>query len=125
MKCPECGGAMWDNREDKRNPKSPDYKCKDKSCGHAVWLNDKKDEPKKGPFSELADEQNAVEQNFVNAAKASTILDGLVPIMQACIAVTNGLVKSLNAEERDLLGDPQAIAISLFIETNRKLGKGQ
>jgi len=28
---------MWDNRNDKRNPKSPDYKCKNRSCGEGVW----------------------------------------------------------------------------------------
>lgn len=28
---------MWDNRDSKRNPKQPDYKCKDKECGKAVW----------------------------------------------------------------------------------------
>jgi hypothetical protein len=31
--CPECGGEMWDNRQDKRNPKSPDFRCKNKVCG--------------------------------------------------------------------------------------------
>jgi hypothetical protein len=35
--CPKCGGAMWDNREGKRNPKAPDFKCKDKSCDGVVW----------------------------------------------------------------------------------------
>ncbi len=35
--CPDCGGQMWDNREGKRNPKAPDYKCKDKTCAGAVW----------------------------------------------------------------------------------------
>jgi len=37
--CPKCGGAMWDNRADKRNPKSPDFKCRDRACGHPIWLN--------------------------------------------------------------------------------------
>jgi hypothetical protein len=36
--CPECGGQMWDNRATKKG-RQPDYKCKDKSCGKAVWLN--------------------------------------------------------------------------------------
>ena len=27
--CPKCQGPMWDNREGKRNPKAPDFKCKD------------------------------------------------------------------------------------------------
>lgn len=33
--CPNCGGAMWDNRLEKRNPKAPDFKCKDRTCVQA------------------------------------------------------------------------------------------
>ena len=39
--CPKCGGKMWDNRKGKKNPKAPDFKCKDTECGKnggAVWL---------------------------------------------------------------------------------------
>lgn len=36
--CPECGGKMWDNSDIKKG-KAPDYKCKDKSCDGAVWLD--------------------------------------------------------------------------------------
>jgi hypothetical protein len=28
---------MWDNRENKRNPKAPDFKCKDRSCDGVIW----------------------------------------------------------------------------------------
>lgn len=35
--CPECGSDMWDNRLTKRNPRSPDYVCKDRSCNGVVW----------------------------------------------------------------------------------------
>ena len=28
--CPQCGGEMWDNRGRKKNPKAPDFVCKDK-----------------------------------------------------------------------------------------------
>ena len=35
--CPKCQGPMWDNRVGKRNPKAPDFKCKDKSCDGVVW----------------------------------------------------------------------------------------
>lgn len=38
-KCPDCGGPMWDNRATKKG-KQPDYKCRDKSCNKAIWLND-------------------------------------------------------------------------------------
>lgn len=43
--CPVCNGPMFDNRRDKASgkssPKSPDFKCKDKACSKAVWLDSK------------------------------------------------------------------------------------
>ena len=42
--CPLCGGAMWDDRLSKRNPKAPDFKCKNKpkmkggpGCEGVIW----------------------------------------------------------------------------------------
>ncbi len=35
--CPVCHGPLWDNREKKRNPKAPDFKCKDKGCEGVIW----------------------------------------------------------------------------------------
>lgn len=35
--CPDCGGPMWDNRSTKKG-NQPDFKCKDRSCNKAVWL---------------------------------------------------------------------------------------
>ena len=35
--CPKCAGKMWDNRLSKRNPKAPDYKCRDRSCDGVIW----------------------------------------------------------------------------------------
>lgn len=39
--CPQCGGAMWDNRgtpeKPKQNPKAPDFKCRDKQCSGVIW----------------------------------------------------------------------------------------
>ena len=43
--CPKCGGPMWDNRKDKKNPKGPDLKCRDKDgCDHAIWLKSWRDD---------------------------------------------------------------------------------
>jgi single-strand DNA-binding protein len=36
-RCPKCAGDMWDNRASKRNPKAPDFKCKDRNCDGVVW----------------------------------------------------------------------------------------
>lgn len=39
--CGICGGQTWDNRENKRNPRGPDFKCKDRdACGAAAWLDE-------------------------------------------------------------------------------------
>ncbi|HEU4631014.1 MAG TPA: hypothetical protein VFS08_14785 [Gemmatimonadaceae bacterium] len=35
--CPKCSGPMWDNRESKRNPRAPDFKCRDKACDGVIW----------------------------------------------------------------------------------------
>ena len=35
--CPTCAGSMYDNREGKRNPKAPNFKCKDKGCEGVIW----------------------------------------------------------------------------------------
>jgi hypothetical protein len=37
MQCPKCGGEMWNNIGRKKNPKQPDYKCKDKECDGVIW----------------------------------------------------------------------------------------
>lgn len=37
VSCPKCGGRMWDNRLTKRNPKAPDYKCRDRGCDGVIW----------------------------------------------------------------------------------------
>ena len=36
-RCPKCAGDMWDNRVGKRNPKAPDFKCKDRECEGVIW----------------------------------------------------------------------------------------
>ena len=47
--CPKCGGRMWDNRLTKRNPKAPDFKCRDRSCDGVIWppKSEKSAEPAK------------------------------------------------------------------------------
>lgn len=35
--CPKCSGPMWDNRAGKKNPKAPDFKCRDKNCDGVIW----------------------------------------------------------------------------------------
>lgn len=34
--CPKCGAEVWDNRNNKKSPKGPDFKCK--ACSEGFWL---------------------------------------------------------------------------------------
>jgi len=45
-RCPVCKGAMWDNREGKKNPKAPDFKCRDRGCDGVYWPGEWPPEPK-------------------------------------------------------------------------------
>ena len=35
--CPKCGGPMWDNRNSKRNPRAPDFRCRNRVCDGVLW----------------------------------------------------------------------------------------
>ena len=47
--CPKCGDDMWDNMENKKNPKGPDFKCKTKDCAVALWIYTPKEGSKNIP----------------------------------------------------------------------------
>ena len=50
--CPACGGRMWDNRTTRRNPRAPEFRCRDRSCPGRIWhYAGPDDEPPRGPKS--------------------------------------------------------------------------
>jgi hypothetical protein len=51
--CPKCGGKTWDNRATKRNPKAPDFKCRDKSCDGVVWPERASRAPAERPIEDI------------------------------------------------------------------------
>lgn len=60
--CPKCDGQMWNNRESKRNPKAPDYKCKNTSCDGAIWLPAEESKPAVNQGELVAFRKAAVDQ---------------------------------------------------------------
>ena len=59
---------MWDNRRDKRNPKAPDFKCKDRdNCDGAIWLDSKKTKIPGANFSGPKSNGNRAYENGTNA----------------------------------------------------------
>lgn len=67
--CPKCQGPCWDNREGKRNPKAPDYKCKNKACDGAIWL------PKEAITEGYGTDQVLRDQYFNHAEKLMAGMD--------------------------------------------------
>ncbi len=65
--CPKCGGRMWDNRLTKKNPKQPDYRCRQRSCDGVIWPLRNGDTPKRAtvPADEPPlDESQAVDDGL-------------------------------------------------------------
>lgn len=56
--CPVCHSDMWDNRLTKKNPKQPDFKCKDPKCSGAIWP------PKGGPVNGTAENTRLVRDSL-------------------------------------------------------------
>ncbi len=97
--CPKCGGAMWDNRQSKKSPKQPDYRCKDRSCDGVIWpAREKKngappppsltpeevDEKRKTVVALHAKSFKHVLENYVKLAKDH----GIPPTLEGLSALT-------------------------------------
>lgn len=61
--CPVCSGRMWDNRVGKRNPKAPDFKCRDKACEGVIWPPKEGEEGSKGAKKGAAAAKSAAKKN--------------------------------------------------------------
>lgn len=91
LRCPDCGGPIWDNRDDDKSAanggKRPNFKCKDKDCDWASW--DSEDEvfgSEEGyewadPLEDFPELQSAVREleslNEERGANARTWLEGI------------------------------------------------
>lgn len=63
--CPICNGPCWDNRTSKRNPRQPDFKCKDKTCNGAIWLDSKR--PAHGASVPMSEPRAVQQQHSSNS----------------------------------------------------------
>ena len=95
--CGKCGGAIWDNRgPTKKNPKAPDFKCKDKSCDWVAWPPSPKD-----PF---------VWADAVPVAKAT----------ETTTAATGGQVSPMQSIHTDC-AEYVEVAVSLALNLNKAI----
>jgi hypothetical protein len=71
--CPKCGGRTWDNRLTKRNPRAPDFKCRDRSCDGVIWP------PKPGSDNKKVDDGDAADEKETATAWAPLSSAPLIP----------------------------------------------
>jgi len=120
---------MWDNRADKKNPKAPDYKCRDRSCDGVIWppkgaRNGTRQAPSaSAPIPDdppWLDDQEAVEAAVVAQGKQGAEFATLTGHYDKCFRHAVGL--ATQAEKAGVvvtLEGVSAIAATLFIASNR------
>ena len=149
IRCPRCQSKMFDNRADKKNPKSPDFRCSDKTClddsgfRTALWERDTKKPNafrqalRKAPPSEPPEfggpmpweqEQAQEEQATVTAIKDSTQvlpverherLNAVLQVYGVCFQHAVELAEKV--AERDISPpDVSAMAATLFIQASQR-----
>jgi hypothetical protein len=109
-KCLKCGGPLWDNRADKKTPKSPDMKCRDKACAEPYWIG--KPRPKSaGPGQPTP--------SYVKADKWTW--ETLQQTYHKCLAIAaKESTTFVNATKIPVTGaDVVAMAACLFITASR------
>lgn len=121
VECPKCGGEMWNNIQKKAEGKfkatSPDYSCKDKSCGGAIWPP--KDGPKRSMYDELK-EQDKIEEKFAKTVTMGEKVAEYASNYETCLSGALAL-KSAFADRFEI--DAQALATTFFIEYNKNAAR--
>lgn len=138
VRCPRCGGSTWDNRLTKRNPKQPDFKCRDKNCDGVIWPprpgTATRAQPQPSPnYGQLPgdDEQAEVEAAFVQGvlntgeANAAEIrVQKLNALLQAYnVAFAHALACAKKAQDAGVeptLEGVSAISATLFIQASQR-----
>ena len=139
--CPKCGGRMWDNRQSKRNPKAPDFKCRDRNCDGVLWpgqhkaaepiftprrAQDGPEEARTESPAAVHDEQGG-EQHASDQNSASGATDARTTLRRCYLDVTDFVLSQVRPRYQDA-GVPctdatvAAIAATLFIATCRAEG---
>lgn len=116
VECPKCGGRMWDNRETKKNPKAPDYKCRDRNCDGVIWPP-KNGQPNVGPKSEKQAFTAGPRIPQMDGPMDTDKLDRLFALYGVCLSEAIQQAKKL--DEADVGSTPESVAsmaATIFIQ---------
>lgn len=122
--CPTCGGRMWDNRASKRNPKAPDFKCRDRTCDGVLWPGQHR-----ALFPAMESPRIAAVQDVEKPTEnAATRTSGVGESLRSrYLDLTDFVIGSVRPkyEERGLQCGPDtvaAITATLYIAETRRVG---
>lgn len=125
--CPKCGGLMWDNRASKRNPKAPDFKCRDRRCDGVLWPGE---HDIARPIVERGHVANRDAAEGQPTPEVAQLRRSLRAELRACyLDVTDFVLAEVRPKYQDA-GVPctdatvAAIVATLFIATCRSEGSG-
>lgn len=122
--CPKCSGRMWDNRGDKRNPRAPDFKCRNRGCDGVLWPGQHWTAVPATEAPRLAAVSDKAETDTGNDAPATALL----PILRRkYLDLTDFVIEHVRPkyQEHGLECRPDtvaAIAATLYIAETRRDG---
>lgn len=123
--CPKCGGPVWDNRETKKNPKAPDYKCRGRSCDGVIWPPRNGRAPAiasaKQPISDGGPLPYEVEEETgappASGAQAPALRPELVALYKQCVSAAQSIAVQHHIDKLggDVASAVAAMSATLFI----------
>jgi hypothetical protein len=100
MNCPVCNGEMYDNRTTKKNPKAPDYRCKDKECKYSYNKVTKEYEPSEYGTGAWEQKQG-FQKKPLKSVPQEKVEDNNKEVLYSTIVSINGkLTKIYNAVDK-------------------------
>ena len=122
--CPKCGGRMWDNRASKRNPRAPDFKCRNRACDGVRWPGQHRTVIPAVPVPQLA----AVRDDGPARETAPDAnLDHVPPLGRRYLDLTEFVIRFVRPKYEEVGLDCRAdtvaaIAATLYIAETRREG---
>lgn len=142
VKCPRCGGRTWDNRATKKNPKAPDYKCRDNQCVDpksgmvtAIWEKDvagpRMPQPSSRPVATSGKEPYSggpalpyETESETGAPPVANKADGFQRLFNAYdVCLSHALTAAQKMDKANVGSSPEAvaaIAATLLIQADRQ-----
>jgi hypothetical protein len=122
--CPKCSGRMWDNRASKRNPRAPDFKCRNRACDGVLWPSEHR---VASPVIQPARLVIARDETAPVAGAECTPIDSLSTLRNKYLELSDFVLRSVRPkyQEQGLECASEtvaAIAATLFIAETRREG---